>query len=451
LRRWWIVPALIGALAVTGFAYWGYGQSKDKKQLLTYLNNRNQMAYFQLTDHVENIESMLSKSLVSNSPKQRMVLLADIWQHAYSAQANLAQIPIAGQSVTRTLSFLTQTGDFAWSMAKKYARGGAAPTSDEFKKLNELHTQAGFLAVELQNIVRSAVDGQLTFGELKAASDKALKNQAFVPSGLTKIEKNMQNFPTLIYDGPFSDHIYNRTPRGLTGAKINQNQAKDIAIRFAESGSKNNYNVDRADNVKGIIPAFRITLNPTNKEVPVVVVDVSEKGGHILSMLNTRRVNTPKISHQSAIRAAADFLDNQKFAGLIPTYMIEQHNTGIVIFEYWQDGVLIYPDLMKVKVALDNGEIVGFEGTSFVMNHHDRKLEKPELSEKEALAKVNPQLKIESKRLAVIPLETLQEVLAYEFRGDLNGDTFIVYINAITGEEERILKVIDTKSGPVTL
>jgi len=156
LRRWWIVPALIGALAVTGFAYWGYGQSKDKKQLLTYLNNRNQMAYFQLTDHVENIESMLSKSLVSNSPKQRMVLLADIWQHAYSAQANLAQIPIAGQSVTRTLSFLTQTGDFAWSMAKKYARGGAAPTSDEFKKLNELHTQAGFLAVELQNIVRSA-------------------------------------------------------------------------------------------------------------------------------------------------------------------------------------------------------------------------------------------------------------------------------------------------------
>jgi len=106
---------------------------------------------------------------------------------------------------------------------------------------------------------------------------------------------------------------------------------------------------------------------------------------------------------------------------------------------------------MKVKVALDNGEIVGFEGTSFVMNHHDRKLEKPELSEKEALAKVNPQLKIESKRLAVIPLETLQEVLAYEFRGDLNGDTFIVYINAITGEEERILKVIDTKSGPVTL
>lgn len=451
MRRWWIVPALIGALAVTGFAYWGYGQSKDKKQLLTYLNNRNQMAYFQLTDHVENIESMLSKSLVSNSPKQRMVLLADIWQHAYSAQANLAQIPIAGQSVTRTLSFLTQTGDFAWSMAKKYARGGAAPTSDEFKKLNELHTQAGFLAVELQNIVRSAVDGQLTFGELKAASDKALKNQAFVPSGLTKIEKNMQNFPTLIYDGPFSDHIYNRTPRGLTGAKINQNQAKDIAIRFAESGSKNNYNVDRADNVKGIIPAFRITLNPTNKEVPVVVVDVSEKGGHILSMLNTRRVNTPKISHQSAIRAAADFLDNQKFAGLIPTYMIEQHNTGIVIFEYWQDGVLIYPDLMKVKVALDNGEIVGFEGTSFVMNHHDRKLEKPELSEKEALAKVNPQLKIESKRLAVIPLETLQEVLAYEFRGDLNGDTFIVYINAITGEEERILKVIDTKSGPVTL
>lgn len=450
MRRWWIVPALIGALAITGFAYWGYGQSQDKNQLLTYLNNRNQMAYFLLTDHVENVETMLSKSLVSNSPKQRMVLLADIWQQAYSAQANLTQIPITGQSVTRTSSFLTQTGDFAWSLAKKYARG-IAPTPEDFKKLNQLHTQAGFLAVELQKIEQSAVGGRLSFGELKALSEKKLKNQTMVPAGLTSIDKNMQSFPTLIYDGPFSDHIYKRAPRGLTGANINQNQAKEIARRFAESGSNTTYKVDRTDNVKGTIPAFRITLNPLNKKVPVVVIDVSVKGGHILSMLNTRKVNQPKISNQNAVSTAADFLANQKFAGMIPTYMIEQHNTGIVIFEYQQDGVLIYPDLMKVKVALDNGEIVGFEGSSFVMNHHDRNLAKPKISEKEALAAVNPELKIESKRMAVIPLENLQEVLVYEFRGNLNGDTFNIYINAMTGDEERILKVVDTKSGPVTL
>lgn len=450
MKRWWIVPALIGVLAITGLAYWGYGESKDKKQLLTYLNNRNQMAFFQLTDHVESVEAMLSKSIISNSPKQRMMLLGDIWQQAYSAQSNLTQIPITGPSVTRTSAFLTQTGDFAWSLAKKYARG-IAPTPEDMKKLSQLHTQAGYLAVELQKIERSAADNRLSFGELKAASDKQLKSQTLVSPGLVKIDKNMQGFPTLIYDGPFSDHIYNRTPKGLTGASINQNQAKDIARRFAESGSQTKYKVNRTDNVKGTIPAFRITLIPTNSKSPVVVVDVSKKGGHILSMLNTRKVGQPKISNQDAVRTAADFLAKQNFANMVPTYMIEQQNSGIVIFEYKQNGVLIYPDLMKVKVALDNREITGFEGSSFIMNHHDRKLEKPKITEEEALAKVNPQLKIESKRLAVIPLENLQEVLVYEFRGSLNGDTFNVYINASTGEEERILKVIDTKSGPVTL
>lgn len=450
MKRWWIVPALIGALAVAGFAYWGSGESQDKKQLLTYLNNRNQMAYFQLTDHVENVEAMLSKSIVSNSPKQRMLLLTDIWQQAYAAQANLTQIPLSSPSVTRTSTFLSQTGDYAWSLAKKYARG-VAPTAEDLKKLNQLHTQAGFLAAELQKIERSAVGGRLSFGELKSASDKNLKNQVMVPSGLTQIDKNMQGFPTLIYDGPFSDHIYKRAPKGLTGSNINQNQAKDIAVRFAESGSNTQYKVDRVDSVKGSIPAFRITLNPVNNKVPVVSVDVSVKGGHVLSMLNTKTVNQPKIARQNAVRAAADFLADQKYTGMTPTYMIEQHNTGIVIFEYQQDGVLIYPDLMKVKVALDNGEIAGFEGSSFVMNHHQRKLAKPKISAKEALAAVNPQLKIESQRLAVIPLENLQEVLAYEFRGNLNGDTFNVYINAMTGDEERILKVVDTKSGPVTL
>ena len=450
MKRWWTVPALIGVLAIAGFAYWGYGQSTDKKQLLTYLNNRNQMAFFQLTDHVENVEAMLSKSIISNTPKQRMMLLTDIWQQAYAAQSNLSQIPITGPSATRTSSFLTQTGDFAWSLAKKYA-GGTELKPDDLKRLNQLHTQAGFLAVELQKISRSAAGRQLSFGEIKSASDKKLKSQAMVPSGLTKIDKNMQGFPTLIYDGPFSDHIYNRTPRGLTGANINQSQAHDIARRFVESGGKTKYKVERTDNVKGTIPAFRITMIPTNSKTPEVVVDVSKKGGHILSMLNTRKVNLPKISNKNAVRAAADFLAKGKFAGMVPTYMIEQHNTGIVIFEYKQDEVLIYPDLIKVKVALDNGEIVGFEGTSFVMNHHDRKLTKPKISEKEALAAVNPQLKIESKRLAIIPLETLQEVMVYEFRGNLNGDTFNVYINAMTGDEERILKVVDTRSGPVTL
>ncbi|MHB9095351.1 MAG: germination protein YpeB, partial [Eubacteriales bacterium] len=323
---------------------------------------------------------------------------------------------------------------------------------DELKRLNELHTQAGYLAVELQNIEKSAANGRLRWDETKRVNDQKLQKQALpVPAGLQKIENNMQGFPTLIYDGPFSDHIMNRNPTGLTGSNIDGTRAADIARSFVNAGAVTKYKVIRTENVRGTIPAFRIHLVPQNAKTPVVVTDISKKGGHILSMLSTRRVTRISLPRDRAISIASKFLAGRNIKNMEPTYMLEQQKTGIVIFEYKQDGVLVYPDLMKVKVALDNGEVVGFEGTSFVMNHHMRSLPKPKISEKEALSAVNPKLKISSKRLAVIPLENLQEVQTYEFRGNLNEDTFIVYVNAQTGQEERILKVIDTNSGPVTL
>lgn len=450
LRKWWIIPTLAAVLAVGGLAYWSYDLYRDRQQMVTYLNNRNQRAFYEMVGHVENMEVMLSKGIVSNSPRQRMMIFSDIWQQAWAAQENLTEIPIAETALTRTSGFLSQTGDYTWSLAKKYARG-IAVKPEELQKLNQLHTEAGLLAAELQKIESTAADGLLTWGEVRNQSNRKLKTGTTVPDGLQKIDKKMQEFPTLIYDGPFSDHIVQRKPLGLTGKNIDRDRAALVARKFVEAGSSARYKVVKTETVNGIIPAFRVHLVTQNAKNPPVAIDVAKKGGHVLMMLNNRTVDRAALPAKQAVSIAGRFLKDRGITGMEATYTIEQQNTGVVLFEYKQDGVLIYPDLMKVKVALDNGQVTGFEGTGFIMNHHDRKLPKPKISEDEARSAVNRQLKITSTRLAVIPLENLQEVLVYEFRGDLNGDTFIVYINAATGEEERILRVIDSKSGPVTM
>lgn len=450
-KRWLIIPAIAALLAAVGFAYWGYGLNRDRDTLITFLNNRNQRAYFELLGSVQNMELMLSKGIVSNSSRQRALLFTNIWQQAVQAQENLNQIPMSGNSMSRTNKFLTQTGDYAWSLAKKYARGETVNPS-EISKLNELHTEAGFLAVELQRLADLRNIGRLSWGELRKQVDRDLRNQQSPTLvGLQKIDKDMEEFPSLIYDGPFSDHILTRNPKALTGDMVNASQAGAIAVKLVESGTGGNFRVVRTEGVNGVIPAFRIHLAPQNAGTPAVIADISKKGGHPLMMLNTRDVNRTTIDKDRAVTIASDFLARQGFRNMKPTYMVEQNNMGVVIFEYMQDKVLMYPDLIKVKVALDNGQVAGFESTGYIMNHYIRKDIKPRVSELEALREVNPQLKIMSRRLAVIPLDNLKEVLAWEFKGDLNGDTFIVYVNAKTGEEERILKVIETRGGPVTM
>ncbi|WP_418791168.1 germination protein YpeB [Phosphitispora sp. TUW77] len=449
-KKWWMISGLAAVLVIGGLVYWGYGLSRDREQIITYMNNNNQRAFYQLMDHVENMEVMLSKSLVSNSPLQRMVIFSDVWQESFAARENLAQIPITGSSMTRTATFLTQAGDFVWSLAKKFARGETIKAED-ITKINELHTEAGYLAAELENIEKKAADYRLTWGEIKTKSQKDMGQEVNVPSGLENINKKMEDFPTLIYDGPFSDHIINRKPLGLTGNIISKEKAGTLARIFAEAGTSLKYRVINIENVNGIIPAFRVYLASQQEVEPSVTVDISKKGGHTLFMLNNRRVNKAAISSDKAVSLALSFLKSRNIDNMQPTYFIEQQNTGIVIFEYEQDGILIYPDLMKVKVAMDTGQIVGFEGTGFLINHHNRQLPRPTLSEKQALRKVNPNLKVTSKRLAVIPRENLEEVLVYEFKGSLEGDKFIVYINALTGDEEQIVKVIETNGGPLTM
>ena len=69
----------------------------------------------------------------------------------------------------------------------------------------------------------------------------------------------------------------------------------------------------------------------------------------------------------------------------------------------------------------------------------------------DAKLKVGKRLKITSWKLAIVPTEANKEALCYEFVGNYNGDNFIVYINAETGYEQRIIQIINTANGELTM
>jgi germination protein YpeB len=116
-----------------------------------------------------------------------------------------------------------------------------------------------------------------------------------------------------------------------------------------------------------------------------------------------------------------------------------------------QDGVTIYPDLVKVTVALDNGEVTGAEASGYLMSHRERDLPKPSLSEEQAKAVINPRFEVSGGKLALIPVCTKDERLTYEFQGKLGQESYLVYVNALNGREENVLKLVDTPGGTLTM
>ena len=73
------------------------------------------------------------------------------------------------------------------------------------------------------------------------------------------------------------------------------------------------------------------------------------------------------------------------------------------------------------------------------------------ISKEEAKKTLNKQLNIESEGLAYIPTEWRTEILCYEFKGNVEGKEFLVYINAENGREEDILVITNTPNGTLTM
>lgn len=450
----WILPLALGLLVLAGTAYWGYGQMLSRRAAETALANKYNLAFFNLLNNVQNVEVLLSKTLVGEETWQDSQLFMRLWQESVAAQGNLGQIPVPDASVGRTIKFLNQVGAYAQGLAVQTA-GGKPKTGDQWKTLQSLYKQAGQLTEEMQRVEAGLSGGNLLLSELRRESRWALRRQGpqLANNNFQVMDKNMQQFPTLIYDGPFSDHLARRKALGLEGPAVSADQARNKALSFIEQHPDITYiaNVVRKDN--GRIPLYRVEATPRPaRNGEKIVMGVSRQAGQVVWMINSRNTGKAAISVQQAGDRAARFLQDRGFKDMESSYYEVRDNMAIYNFAATQGGVILYPDLIKVSVALDNGQVIGFDAVNYWMAHHERKLPDPVITVDQARKKLSPKLAdVSPGRLALIPKNVDQEVFTYEFQGRLDDDVFLVYIDAITGEEEQVLRVIKTNNGVLTM
>ncbi len=180
-------------------------------------------------------------------------------------------------------------------------------------------------------------------------------------------------------------------------------------------------------------------------------MSIAKKGGHIVSMNSNREVTAEAIRQEEADQKAKEFLTQKGFPNMKETYYLKQEGIVTINYAATQEDVVMYPDLIKVKVALDNGEVLGMETTGYLNNHTTRDVKKVNITKEEAKKTINKNLELQSEGLAVIPTEWKTEILCYEFKGKVEDREFLVYINAENGREEDILIITNTPNGTLAM
>lgn len=440
------------ALLAVALGAWGLQQSNARAAAERELSARYQQAFFEALEHVENVEVLLSKGLIASSPEQVTRLFSDVRAHAAAAQVSLTQLPLFHGALMNTSKFLAQVADFGAQVARK-AAAGEPPDGDALELMRRLRQEAAALSAQLHEVQKEAAGGRMPWEEVRRRASRALGGRE-APSapGFDRIEDHFEQLPVIQYDGPFSDHVLQRKPKGLTGEPVSERRAEEIALEFSPLGPKGELVATAEQRVNGDVPGYRVALRRRGEEQPVAVMDVSEKGGHVVWMLALRDVKEARLSLDEAKWRAEAFLRERGFGPMAATYLSEAENQAVIPFVPEVDGVLVYPDLVKVTVALDDGEIVGFEALGYLMSHTEREIPEPALSAAEAKERISPQLTATGEpRLAIIPLDTLEEVFTWEVPATLGSDRYLVYINALTGREERILRLVETGEGTVSM
>lgn len=448
-----IIPAiLVIALVATGV--WGYNQYKMKNNYEIALNNHYQMLFYDLKDHVENVQVNLSKALLSGSKEQNVLLLSQIMQQAYMAEEKLGQMPVKHSDIAQTQKFLTQVSDYSFSLVEDILEGQSL-NQKRSKSMIDLQQYTSYLSKELSELHGKLAKGQFSIGTVKRKKKNKLENTSdnMLDARLVKLEEKMTNYPELIYDGPFSDQVMNVNPKGLGNKKVDEKQARKIAADFIGIDKVEKLTMfEQGKNInKAKIPSYTFSIAPENKEKERgMYIGVSMKGGKVVWMENPRNVPAIKLNMESARKKAKEFLNEKGYNNMEANYSLRYDGVAVFNFAYKDNGVTIYPDLIKVKVALDNGEILGIDAAQYLKSHHNRDIPEPKLTESEAREKVRVDFEVDSVRLAIIPETGIKEVLCYEFKGKYQGSDFIVYINALTGKETKILKIIKNENGTLT-
>ena len=154
-----------------------------------------------------------------------------------------------------------------------------------------------------------------------------------------------------------------------------------------------------------------------------------------------------KTSIEQSVEIAKAFLEKVGYKSVKAVWTADSGNVIAINFASVINGVICYSDLVKVNVCRERGIVSGLEASSYIYNHTEREVPKASVTLSAAKQKVCGDIDIETSRLAIIPKGVDSEVLAYEFTGKSGGSTYYVYIDATTGKEVDIFKVIETTEG----
>ena len=396
-------------------------------------------SFYDTVEQVDNIDLNLSKVLASKDEGAIQKYLVDIAVESELCESDLGQLPLRDENKFYTTKLINQIGDYAKYLNKKIIDGEGVSQEDRDNLIALYQANSNFKQ-SLQNVV-GKMGSDFSFSTLNEAGKGNL-----IVKNFSELQNLSVEFPELIYDGPFSDGINRKEIKGLTGEMINGAVAEyKFNEIFADYGVKG---VKRVGETSGIIETFNVEGMIKDEKL---YAQISKKGGKLIMFEYAGSCNDVNYQQEDALESAHKFLEKTGVKDMKAVWINLSNNVYTINFASEQEGIIVYSDLIKIRVCAETNMVIGCEASAYYTNHTQRVIGKVGLSKADARTKLSSDINVESTRLCIVPIGTKAEKLCYEFSGECNGSTYYVYIDAQTGKQVEMFKVIESTEGQLLM
>lgn len=400
------------------------------------LENSYMKSFYEMVDNINSLEVDLSKIVATNNIASQRELLSGIYETCMVGVTNVNNLPISNDKLTEINSLLNTAGGFSYSLLLNNYNGNLISKSD-YDQIEIIYDSVVAIRYDINKYISTLKHDYSILDQIDFKDSGSSEFSA----GFAGSESASKETPSLIYDGPFSDSVVNREIKGLEDKIYTLDEVYNyLSEKFVDK------NIEYIGDTNGKFETYNFKI----KESIELYVSVTKKGCMLLTINALSNGHGNAISTEDGIGIAEGFAG---YLGFENMYTVWYQQTGNILYVNLApiiNRVIYYPDLIKVKVDLCLSSVVGWEAVNYATNHIDRSFTSS-IGILDALKNINPLMSVVERNLCIIPDKFVGELSAYEFICTWEKYTYYIYIDAVTGDEVNILRIIDTSNGQLLM
>lgn len=402
----------------------------------TQLENAYKKNFYEVVANINDLEVDVSKIVATTDVNTQKELLTGMYNTSLLGVNNINLLPVNYNKLSKINNFLNKFGGFSYSLLLSLDEGNGISDKD-YQQLTDLHNSIRDIQYDLNEYIANMKNDYNIIDDIDF---KNYDSEDF-SAGVINTESSNSKIPTLIYDGPFSDSVLNKEIVGLDNVEYSRESVEEKLVRIF------NDDVIYIGESNGKFSTYNFEVGSSSGSR---YVSVTKRGGFLLTITSYSNSSKDSGDVVDGVQVAQDFASD---LGLKNMYSVWTQKTGNVMYVNLApiiNHIIHYSDLIKVKVDLGSGEVLGWEATNYATNHQPRSFES-QISLATAQNKINNILEIKERNYCIVPDKFVGERSAYEFICTWQNYTYYIYIDSITGEEINILRVISTSNGDLLI